>query len=43
VDTPKGKVKVVKPGEFMPILNGLKIAFGTSLPNDPNAKGEIEA
>lgn len=43
VDTPKGKVKVVKPNEFMPILNGLKISFGTSLPNDPNAKGEIEA
>lgn len=43
VDTPKGKVKVVKPGDFMPILNGLKISFGTSLPNDPNAKGEIEA
>lgn len=43
VDTPKGKVKLVKPGEFMPILNGLKISFGTSLPNDPNAKGEIEA
>lgn len=43
VDTPKGKVKVVKPGDFMPILKGLKISFGTSLPNDPNAKGEIEA
>lgn len=43
VDTPKGQVKVVKPGEFMPILNGLKIAFGTSLPHDPNAKGEIKA
>ncbi len=43
VDTPKGKVKVVQPNGFMPILNGLKISFGQSLPNDPNAKGEIEA
>lgn len=43
VDTPKGKVKVVKPNEFMPILKGLKISFGTSLPNEPNAQGEIEA
>lgn len=42
VDTPKGKVKVVKPGDFMPVLNGLKISFGTTIPNDPNANGLIE-
>lgn len=43
VDTPSGKVKVVPPGEFMPILNGLKINFGTSIKGAVGAKGEIIA
>lgn len=43
VDTPSGKVKVVPPGEFLPILNGLKINFGTSIKGAVGAKGEIIA
>lgn len=43
VDTPSGKVKVVAPGEFLPILNGLKISFGTSIKGAVGAKGEIIA
>ena len=43
VDTPSGKVKVVEPNDFMPVLNGLKISFGTSVKGAPNAKGEIKA
>lgn len=43
ITTPTGKSKRVEPQGFMPVLNGLKIAFGTSLPHAPNAKGEIEA
>ena len=43
VDTPSGKVKVVEPGDFMPVLNGLKISFGSSIKGAPGAKGEIKA
>ena len=43
VDTPSGKVKVVAPGEFLAILNGLKISFGSSIKGAPGAKGEIIA
>lgn len=43
VDTPSGKVKVVSPGEFLPILNGLKINFGSSIKGAVGAKGEIIA
>lgn len=41
VDTPSGKVKVVAPNDFMPVLPGLKISFGSSIKGAPNAKGEI--
>lgn len=43
IDTPSGKVKVVEPNDFMPVLNGLKISFGSSIKGSPNAKGEIKA
>ena len=43
VDTPSGKVKVVAPGDFLPILNGLKISFGSSIKGAIGAKGEIMA
>lgn len=43
IDTPSGKVKVVEPNDFMPVLNGLKISFGASIKGSPNAKGEIKA
>ena len=43
IDTPSGKVKVVEPNDFMPVLNGLKISFGASIKGTPNAKGEIKA
>lgn len=43
VDTPSGKVKVVAPGDFLPILNGLKISFGSSIKGALGAKGEIIA
>lgn len=43
VDTPSGKVKVVAPGEFLPILPGLKISFGSSIKGAVGAKGEIIA
>lgn len=43
VDTPSGKVKIVKPNEFLPILNGLKISFGSSIKGAVGAKGEIIA
>ena len=43
VDTPSGKVKVVNPNEFLPILNGLKISFGSSVKGIVGAKGEIIA
>lgn len=43
VDTPSGKVKVVKPNEFLPILNGLKISFGSSIKGATGAKGEVIA
>ena len=43
IDTPSGKVKVVEPNDFMPVLNGLKISFGASIKVSPNAKGEIKA
>ena len=43
VDTPSGKVKVVEPKDFMPVLNGLKISFGSSIKGAPNAKAEIKA
>lgn len=43
VDTPSGKVKVVAPGDFLPILNGLKISFGSSIKGAIGAKGEIIA
>ncbi len=43
VDTPSGKVKIVKPNEFLPILNGLKISFGTSVKGAPGTKAEIIA
>lgn len=43
VDTPSGKVKVVKPNEFLPILNGLKISFGSSIKGTAGAKGEVIA
>lgn len=43
VDTPSGKVKVVGPGDFMPVLNGLKISFGSSIQGAPGAKAEIKA
>ena len=43
VDTPSGKVKVVEPNDFMPVLNGLKISFGSSIKGAPGAKGEILA
>ena len=38
VDTPSGKVKTVKSNEIMPILDGLKISFGSSV---KGTKGEI--
>ena len=43
IDTPSGKVKVVEPNDIMPVLNGLKISFGSSIKGSPNAKGEIKA
>lgn len=43
VDTPSGKVKVVNPKEFLPILPGLKISFGSSIKGAVGAKGEIIA
>lgn len=43
IDTPSGKVKVVEPNDFMPVLNGLKISFGSSIKGSPNAKGEIKS
>ena len=43
VDTPSGKVKVVKPNEFLPVLNGLKISFGSSIKGVTGAKGEVIA
>jgi hypothetical protein len=43
IDTPSGKVKVVEPKDFMPVLNGLKISFGASIPGAPGAKAEIKA
>ena len=43
VDTPSGKVKVVEPKDFMPVLNGLKISFGSSIKGALGAKGEIKA
>ncbi len=43
VDTPSGKVKVVKPNDFMPVLNGLKISFGSSIKGAPGVKAEIIA
>lgn len=43
IDTPSGKVKVVEPNDFMPVLNGLKISFGSSIKGSPNSKGEIKA
>ncbi len=43
VDTPSGKVKVVEPKDFMPVLNGLKISFGSSIKGASGAKGEIKA
>lgn len=43
VDTPSGKVKVVEQNDFMPVLNGLKISFGSSIKGAPGAKGEIIA
>lgn len=43
VDTPSGKVKVVKPNDFLPILNGLKISFGSSIKGATGAKGEVIA
>ena len=43
VDTPSGKVKVVNPKDFLPILPGLKISFGTSIKGALGAKGEIIA
>ena len=43
VDTPSGKVKVVKPKEFLPILNGLKISFGSSIKGAIGVKGEVIA
>lgn len=43
VDTPSGKVKVVKPNEFLPVLNGLKISFGSSIKGATGAKGEVIA
>lgn len=43
IDTPSGKVKVVEPNTFMPILNGLKISFGSSIKGALGAKGEIIA
>ena len=43
VDTPSGKVKVVEPRDFMPVLNGLKISFGSSIKGAPGAKAEIKA
>ena len=43
VDTPSGKVKVVNPKEFLPILPGLKISFGSSIKGAIGAKGEIIA
>ena len=43
VDTPSGKVKVVNPKDFLPILPGLKISFGSSIKGAIGAKGEIIA
>ena len=43
VDTPSGKVKVVGPKDFMPVLNGLKISFGSSIKGASGAKAEIKA
>ena len=43
VTTPGGKVKSVEPNEFMPVLNGLKISFGSGIKGAPGAKGEIKA
>ena len=43
VDTPSGKVKIVPPKEFLPILPGLKLSFGSSIKGAPGAKGEIIA
>lgn len=43
ITTPSGNLKAVKPREMMPVLNGLKINFGSSLPKVPNATGEIQA
>lgn len=43
VDTPSGKVKVVPPNDFLPILNGLKISFGSSIKGAVGAKGEVIA
>ncbi len=43
IETPSGKIKVLEPNDFMPVLNGLKISFGTSIKGSPNAKGEIKA
>ncbi len=43
VDTPSGKVKVVNPKDILPVLNGLKISFGSSIKGSIGAKGEIIA
>lgn len=41
VETPSGKVNAVESGAYMPVKNGLKISFGSSMTNLPNAKGQI--
>ena len=41
IDTPSGKVKVVNPNDIMPVLDGLKISFGSSIKGALGAKGEI--
>ena len=41
IDTPSGKVKVVNPNDIMPVLDGLKISFGSSVKGALGAKGEI--
>ena len=41
VETPSGKIRVVKVNDWLPARPGLKIAFGTSIEGAPNARAEI--
>ncbi|MBP3253590.1 MAG: serine/threonine protein kinase [Bacteroidales bacterium] len=39
--TPSGKIKTVKPQEFFPVINGLKVSFGQNAASNTAVKGEI--